>query len=101
MSDPSVVVALAPILAGLNGQLIYSSAMMIAFPAIAAAFSMAYIGGKFLDCAARQPEAIGPLTSRLLVIAGLTDGIAMVSIAFGAAFVFANPLVGSITALLA
>ena len=101
MSDASVVLALAPVLAGLNGQVVYAAALMIALPAIAAAFGLAYVGGKFLDCAARQPESMGPLTVRLLVIAALVDAGAIMSIGIGAMVVIANPFASSILSLMA
>ncbi len=100
MSDPTVVLSLAPILAALNGQVAYAAALMIALPAIAAACSLAHLGAKFLDCASRQPESIGPLTTRMLLIAGLIDAGAMMSIIFGVVVIFSNPFVGSITSLL-
>ncbi len=101
MSDPTAALALAPILAGLNGQVAYAAALMMALPAMAAAFSLAYLGAKFLDCAARQPEAIGPLTTRVLILAALVDAGAILSIVFGAAILFTNPFASSIISLVA
>jgi F-type H+-transporting ATPase subunit c len=100
MSDPTVALSLAPIIAGLNGQVVYAAALMIALPAIAAAFGLAHVGAKFLDCAARQPEAIGPLTARLLIIAALVDAGAIMSIGIGAMIVISNPFMSSIMVLL-
>ncbi len=99
MSDPTAALALAPIIAGLNGQVAYAGALMMALPAIAAAASLAYLGARFLDCATRQPEIMEPLTKRLLLIAALVDAGALLSIVFGVTIAFANPFASSIVAL--
>jgi F-type H+-transporting ATPase subunit c len=92
MSEP----VLAAVVAQLNMHVCYATAIMIALPAIGASIGVSMLGSKFLDCAARQPEAVGMMTTRLLILAGLIDGTAIISIGMGAALLFANPFVAQL-----
>lgn len=83
-------------IAQLNMHVCYATAMMIAFPAIGASIGVSMLGSKFLECAARQPEAIGMMTSRMIILAGLIDGTAIISIGMGAALLFSNPFVAQV-----
>lgn len=89
MSDLGLFAAVAQ----LNMQVCYATAMMIAFPAIGASIGVSMLGSKFLESAARQPEAAGMLTTRMYVLAGLIDGTAIISIAMGIVVLFTNPFV--------
>jgi F-type H+-transporting ATPase subunit c len=99
MSDAAVMVSALPILAGLNIHVAYAAALMIALPPLAAALSVAHVGSKFLDCCARQPEAMGELTGKFIIIGGLIDGLAVISICMGVVMFFVNPLASSVVAL--
>jgi len=72
-------------------------ATIICVCAIATAFSFAYLGGKFLESVARQPEMATMLTGRLLLIAGLLDALPMMGVGVSLWFATNNPF---ITALL-
>lgn len=99
MSDATVIISALPILAGLNVHVAYAAALMVALPPMAAAFAMAQVGSKFLDCCARQPESIDALTGKLLMIGALIDGGAILSICLGMAVIFTNPYASSLMAL--
>lgn len=65
---------------------------LICIAAVATAISFSFLGGKFLEGIARQPELIGALTMRMFLIAGLVDAFAAVSVAMGLYLIFArNP----------
>lgn len=87
---------LSATIAQLNMHVCYATAMMIALPAIGASIGVSMLGSKFLECAARQPEAVGMMTTRMLILAGLIDGTAIISIGMGAALLFANPFVAQV-----
>ena len=52
------------------------------------------LGGKFLEGAARQPEMAGMLPTRMFIIAGLLDAVAIIGVAMALLMLFANPLIG-------
>jgi F-type H+-transporting ATPase subunit c len=54
------------------------------------------LGSKYLESVARQPEAAAVLTSRMFVLAGMIDGIAIISIGVGMALIFTNPFLNSL-----
>lgn len=68
-------------------------AMIISFAAIGTAIGFALLGGKFLESAARQPELIPTLQTKLFIIAGLLDVIAMIGVAIAFILLYANPFV--------
>ncbi|MBM4222444.1 MAG: F0F1 ATP synthase subunit C [Gammaproteobacteria bacterium] len=101
MSDLSTIQALAPILASLNSQVAYAAALMIALPAMCAAFSLAFLGSKFLECISRQPEASSLLTGRFFIVAGMIDAAAIIAMGMGILAMFVNPYASAIVALAA
>lgn len=71
--------------------------MIICVSALATAFGFAYLGGKFLESVARQPEMAAMLTSRLFIIAGLLDGLPMMGVGVALWFAAANPFLAVLT----
>ena len=53
-----------------------------------------YLGGKFLEGAARQPEMIPQLQVKMFIVAGLLDAVTMIGVGIALFFTFANPFVG-------
>lgn len=66
-------------------------AIIIGFAAIGTAIGFALLGGKFLESAARQPELTPMLQTKLFIIAGLLDVIAMIGVAIAFILLYANP----------
>ena len=66
---------------------IIASAIMLAFAALGTAIGFGLLGGKYLESAARQPELANSLLTKMFIVAGLLDAIAMI----GLYFAFANP----------
>ena len=95
-----MVVQAAELVAQLNGQVSFASALMVTFPAMAASIGVAILGSKYLESVARQPEAAVVLTSRMFVLAGMIDGIAIISMGVGMALIFTNPFLNSLLMVL-
>ena len=62
--------------------------LIVSLGAAGASIGIAIMGAKYLESAARQPELMEPLQTKMFLLAGLIGvGIAMM-------FAFANPFVG-------
>lgn len=72
---------------------IIAAAIMLAFAALGTAIGFALLGGKYLEAAARQPELANSLLTKMFIVAGLLDAIAMIVVGISLYFVFANPFV--------
>ena len=57
--------------------------------------SIAMVGSKYLESSARQPELIGPLQTKLFLIAGLIDAAFLIGVAIALLFAFVNPFGGA------
>ena len=73
---------------------VIASAIMIATGAFSTAIAFALLGGKFLEGAARQPEMVPMLQTKMFIVAALIDAISMIGLAIALILLFANPLVG-------
>ena len=49
------------------------------------------MGGKFLEATARQPEMASQLQTKMFILAGLIDAIAMIGVGIALLLLFANP----------
>jgi F-type H+-transporting ATPase subunit c len=74
------------------GLVAIASAILIAFGALGTAIG--FLGGRFLEAVARQPELAPQLQTRMFLIAGLLDAVPMIGVGIGLFFIFANPFVG-------
>ena len=81
------------IIAQLQGTTIMAVAFLIGIGAISTAFGFALLGGKFLECAARQPEMVSMLQGKLFILAGLLDAVSMIGVGIALYFTFSNPFV--------
>ena len=75
----------------LNSALAITCGLIVAFGAVAAAASIAFVGSKYLEASARQPELIEPLQTKLFLIAGLIDAAFLIGVAIALLFAFVNP----------
>ena len=78
----------------LNSALAITCGLIVAFGAVAAAASIAFVGSKYLEASARQPELIEPLQTKLFLIAGLIDAAFLIGVAIALLFAFVNPFAG-------
>jgi F-type H+-transporting ATPase subunit c len=67
---------------------------IVTFGAIAACFGIAYVGGRYLDACARQPELMDPLQTKLLLLAGLIEAAFLIGVGVSMTFAFVNPFNG-------
>ena len=66
--------------------------LIIGLGAIGACIGIGIMGSKFLEAAARQPELIPTLQTRMFLLAGLIDAAFLIGVALAMLFAFANPL---------
>jgi F-type H+-transporting ATPase subunit c len=72
---------------------------MIGFAALGTAIGFAILGGKFLESAARQPELVSMLQTKLFIIAALLDAISMIGVGIALLFIFSNPILSQALSL--
>lgn len=68
---------------------------IVSIAAVGTAIAFALLGSKFLDVTARQPEMAPMLLTRMLMLAGLLDGVSMIGIGLSLYFSLANPFLSS------
>ena len=73
---------------------IIGASILLAFAALGTAIGFAILGGKFLESSARQPELASCLQTKMFIVAGLLDAIAMIAVGISLLFIFANPFIG-------
>lgn len=73
---------------------IIGASILLAFAALGTAIGFAILGGKFLESSARQPELASNLQTKMFIVAGLLDAIAMIAVGISLLFIFANPFIG-------
>ncbi len=79
-------------IANVQSFTIIAVALMLSLPALGTAIGFAILGGKFLEGAARQPEIVGMLQTKMFIAAGLLDAVSMISAGIALYLTFAgNP----------
>ena len=73
---------------------IIGASILLAFAAMGTAIGFGLLGGKFLEASARQPELANSIQTKMFIVAGLLDAIAMIAVGLGLLFIFANPFIG-------
>lgn len=64
---------------------------IIGLGAIGACIGIALMGGKYMEAAARQPELMDPLQTKMFLLAGLIDAAFLIGVGVAVMFAFANP----------
>ena len=67
--------------------------VMIGLGAGGASIGIGVLGSKFLEGAARQPELVPMLTTRMLLLSGLIDAAYFIAVALAMFFAFGNPMI--------
>ena len=70
--------------------------IMVGLGALGAGVGIGILGSKFLEGAARQPDLVPMLQTRMFLMLGLTDAVPIIAIAFAALLMFANPFLGQL-----
>lgn len=78
-------------IAQVQSMTVLAAALIIGLAAFGTAIGFAMLGGKFLESAARQPEMIPVLQTKLFIIAGLLDAISMIGVGVAMLYTFNNP----------
>jgi F-type H+-transporting ATPase subunit c len=71
-----------------------AAGMIIGLGALGACIGIAMMGGKYLEAAARQPELMDKLQTKMFLLAGLIDAAFLIGVGIAMMFAFANPFVG-------
>jgi len=71
-------------------------ALIIGLGALGTAIGFAILGGKFLEGAARNPETVPMLQTKMFIIAGLLDAVTMIGVGLALFFTFANPFIAQL-----
>ena len=82
---------LAASLSGIYQVTIISVGLVIAIAALGTAIGFAMLGARFLDNVARQPEMESTLQTKMFLMAGLIDVVAMIGVALSLWFALSNP----------
>ncbi len=64
-------------------------ALLLGMCALATAFGFAFLGGKFFESVARQPEIAPVLQTNMFIIAGLLDAVPMIGVGISMYMLFA------------
>jgi F-type H+-transporting ATPase subunit c len=75
------------------GMNLLAVGIMIGLGAVGVAIGMGLLGGKFLESSARQPELAPMLRTQLFLVVAFLDVIAIIGVAIGLLFTFANPFI--------
>ena len=88
------------VISNISGLTAVAAAIMIGLGALGTAIGFGILGGKFLESAARQPELVSMLQTKLFIIAALLDAIYMIGVGIGLLFIFNNPILSNALGLL-
>ena len=73
-----------------------AAGLIIGLGAIGACIGIGIMGAKYLESAARQPELMGELQTKMFLLAGLIDAAFLIGVGVAMLFAFANPLLSVI-----
>lgn len=70
------------------GIIIIAAAIIIGISALATGIGFALLGGKLLECTARQPELGPQLQTKTFIMAGLLDAVPMIGVGIAMYLIF-------------
>lgn len=70
------------------GLVYFSSALLIGLAAIGTAIGFSNLGGKLLECIARQPEIAPALQTKMFIVAGLLDAVPIIAVGISMYLIF-------------
>ena len=68
--------------------------LIIGLGALGACIGIGMMGGKYIEGAARQPELMDKLQTKMFLLAGLIDAAFLIGVGLAMLFAFANPFKG-------
>lgn len=79
----------------IQGLTAVAVAIIVGLGAAGTGIGFGILGGKFLEGSARQPELTSMLQTKMFIVAGLLDAVAMIGVALALYFTFANPFLSA------
>ena len=76
-----------------------AAGLIIGLGAVGACIGIGIMGSKYLESAARQPELMGELQTKMFLLAGLIDAAFIIGTGIALWFATANPFLGQIANL--
>jgi F-type H+-transporting ATPase subunit c len=68
-----------------------AAGLIIGLGALGACIGIGIMGGKYMEGAARQPELMDKLQTKMFLLAGLIDAAFLIGVGIAMLFAFANP----------
>jgi len=87
---------LASLIANVQGLTVIGVGLILGLGAAGTAIGFGFLGGKFLEGAARQPELAPMLQVKMFIVAGLLDAVTMIGVGMALFFTFANPFLSAV-----
>src|SRR5262249_34070378 len=82
-----------PLVEHAPGFVALAAGLIIGLGAIGACVGIGVMGSKYLESAARQPELMNELQTKMFLLAGLIDAAFLIGVGIAMMFAFANPFV--------
>ncbi len=71
-----------------------ATGFIIGLCALGACIGIGIMGSRYLESAARQPELMNALQTKMFLLAGLIDAAFLIGVGIAMMFAFANPFAG-------
>ena len=71
-----------------------ATGFIIGLGALGACIGIGIMGSRYLESAARQPELMNALQTKMFLLAGLIDAAFLIGVGISMLFAFANPFAG-------
>ena len=68
-----------------------AAGLIIGLGALGATIGIGIMGGRYMEGAARQPELMDQLQTKMFLLAGLIDAAFLIGVCIAMMFAFANP----------
>jgi len=81
------------------GFVALAAGLIIGLGALGACIGIGVMGSKFLEAAARQPELMGELQTKMFLLVGLIDAAFIIGVGIALWFTTANPFLSQIARL--
>jgi F-type H+-transporting ATPase subunit c len=81
------------------GYVAIASGFIIGLGAFGACIGIGIMGSKYLESAARQPELMGELQTKMFLLAGLIDAAFIIGTGVALWFATANPFLGQLASI--
>jgi len=81
------------------GLVAVAAGLIIGLGAMGACIGIGVMGSKYLEAAARQPELMGELQTKMFLLVGLIDASFIIGTGIALWFTTANPFLGQLASL--